>query len=761
MPRKSKKKLKSITPEAVPLSPSSIYSRREHYFVLLGLAVLIAIAFGRALGFDFMNFDVMDYLTRNRMVQAGLTWEGVKWAFTTFKTGDWHPLVWLSFMLDCQLFGVNAFGTHLINIILHGLNACLLFYVLRKYTRDFWRPVLVAAFFAVHPLRVESVVWAAERKDVLSGLFWMFCMLGYHRYAAKPSKGRMAALTGLLFLGIMTKPILVVFPFTLLLMDYWPLERFKSVKASHLVFEKIPLFLVSFFSCFMSYYAVGVANGIVSLSGLPMSDRLINAVISYARYFQKTVWPEPLAHFYPHLMRQYSMSVLAASIVLLTVLTFAVLNNVRKNPPLAVGWLWFLGALFPVIGLLQVGDQAMADRYTYIPHIGLFMAAGWGIFSKENESYFNKKILAGGFAALLFLMTGMSWRQTGFWRDAITLNQHTISVTKNNYMAHQNLAFAYTQKGDTQMAAHHYQKSLQSAPTNRDALSNLANFYLEQDKLEEAETVLLFTRGMNPNDVGALVNLGVLSALEGRVDKAIEYYNEALSRQPLFVPAHKGLAALYLKKKDKENALRRLESILELTPTDRDAHKMLGTILVSENKFEEAHRHFSTWLAQNLTDPDAHHWVGDALYHLQRYDEALPHYEQAIKLNPEKPAYYRSLGRLYGVWKRYEEALLHLNKSIELDPRYAPSYSTIGKVYFEKGDVETAIRHYQTALRLNPKLPRTHKRMADALMALNQKEEALKHYREALRLLNGKYSEVENILAQMEQRNSLSPRAGS
>lgn len=407
------------------------------YFLLIAINL---IAFGRSFNYPYIVLDDHYYLSENARITAGLTWENIRWAFTTFQTGDWQPLTWLSWIVPAQFFGLNPTVSHSINIFLHIANTLLLFVVLKKYTGAVWRSAIVAALFAIHPMRVESVVWAAERKDVLAGLFWMLSLCAYYHYAKKPSPSKMLWISLLLLSGVMAKPILIVLPILFLLLDYWPLKRFETVNRTWLWVEKIPFFLISFFSCIMTFLAACVY--MMDVEKAPFHLRVINAVLSYGDYVKKTFWPYPLAHFYPHPMEDYSRLGLAVSVFLLAGITFLVFRWHRKIPAMLVGWLWFLIVLFPMAGLIQVGKAGMADRYTYFPHIGFFIMAVW-FFSEIKSRRF--KFLLSSLVIVSFCL--LSFMQTGYWRDSAILDRHTLAVTGHNPIAQGNLQYAVLDKG--------------------------------------------------------------------------------------------------------------------------------------------------------------------------------------------------------------------------------------------------------------------------------------------------------------------------
>ncbi len=438
----ARNKLKAKEASTPVKSPSVLW-----IFALL--AFLSLTAFGRSLSYSrYINLDTEDYVTKNSHVRAGVSLEEIRWAFTTFDTGDWQPLTWISWMALDQPFGMAPSVSRAFNLSFHILTTFLLFIVLRRMTGDFWKPAFTAALFSIHPMRVESVVWVAERKDVLSGVFFMLALLAYEKYARRPSLKAMSLTVLAMAGGLMAKPVLVTLPFLLLLLDYWPLRRFETSRFSALAAEKIPLFILSAFSCVTAYIAGRSAGGMYTFDEIPLKLRLINAVICYFRYVKKTLWPYPLAHFYPHPMGDYSQAKLAAGFLTLAIIFYAVWRFRKDKPFITVGLLWFLGVLFPVMGWVQVGSAAMADRYTYLPHIGFFIAAVWLWPVKPSSR------AAAVFS--LLLLSILSFQQTGYWRSSIALNRHALETTRSNRKAKENLKYSLIKRGDVRKVFEFY-----------------------------------------------------------------------------------------------------------------------------------------------------------------------------------------------------------------------------------------------------------------------------------------------------------------
>jgi tetratricopeptide (TPR) repeat protein len=474
--------------------------------LLLGaaLALLTLAAYLPTLHNGFVNLDDGLYVTGNPHVQQGITGAGVAWALTANVANNWHPLTLLSHLLDCQLFGLDAAGHHATSLLLHLANVVLLFAVLRRLTGAVWRSAAVAALFAVHPAHVESVAWVAERKDVLSALFWLLAMAAYGRYARRPSVGRYLPVALAMALGLAAKPMVVTLPFALLLLDIWPLERL-GLGWKRLAVEKLPLLALSAASSLVTLHYQRTSLAPLGLD--PWSLRLANAAVSYTAYLGKLLLPSNLAVFYPIPLAIPAWKV-AGAVALLAILTALAVRTARKAPWLLVGWLWFLGTLVPVIGLVQVGRQAMADRYTYIPSIGLFVAIVWGIAGLVGE---RRAVLATAAAVVIALLVAGTWMQAGTWRDSVTLYRHALAVTPDNYLAHLGLAKALVAKGDGAGAAEQYRAALALRPGLIEARAGLEAVLHAEDPHHPGP--LLPTREKREKDVRRMGG----SPLPGRV----------------------------------------------------------------------------------------------------------------------------------------------------------------------------------------------------------------------------------------------------
>ena len=501
------------------------------------LLLAIAAVYWPVVGYPFTLFDDPDYVWLNPHVVAGLSWPGTIWAFTTLNFGNWHPLTWLSYMLDIRLFGMHAGVCHTVNVLFHAANTALLFWALKRMTGAVWRSALVAALFGLHPLHVESVAWIAERKDVLSTFFFMLTLLAYVRYVEKsrvqgPRSKVFYGLALLWFaLGLMSKPMLVTLPFVLLLLDYWPLKRILQLSSfKHLLLEKLPFFALSIVSCVITYLAQAAGGAVKGISVVPFGLRIENALVSYLAYLEKMVWPASLAVFYPYSWLEPASVATAA--FLLLVISGLVIFYLRRRPYLAVGWLWFLGTLVPVIGLVQIGAQALADRYTYVPLIGIFIAIAWGLGELAGNSPMRRATLTIVSVAAVAMCMRCSAVQVRFWQNTETLARHALAVTANNDNMQVLLGTALLEEGKFAEGASHLSEAVKLNPGNFRAQSNLALALADEGKIVEAIKTYRVAIGMYPREAKPHYMLGNLLSRQGNFAEAIAEYQTTLRIEP-------------------------------------------------------------------------------------------------------------------------------------------------------------------------------------------------------------------------------------
>ncbi len=563
-------------------------SRQRQQAILIGvcLAVLITAVYRPVVHAGFLNYDDDRYVTANPHVLGGLTVPGVVWAFTACHAANWHPLTWLSHALDCESFGMNAGGHHAVSVLLHVANTVLLFWVWRRMTGATWRSAWVAALFGVHPLHVESVAWVAERKDVLSGLFWLLAMGAYVRYVERPTRGRYAMVVGLYAMGLMAKPMVVTLPCALLLLDYWPLGRTRWMPSvvgtnaplgfGELIREKIPFFALAAVSCAVTIRAQGSGGAISSLDWLPLGPRMANVVVSYARYIEKAVWPSGLAAFYPY--RAWSPGAVIIAGAILVAVSGLVIRGARRQPHLVVGWFWFLGTLVPAIGLVQVGSQSMADRYTYLPLIGLLIMLCWSVPSRAMGERNLKVITCVGAAAVVVVCAALCRVQVGYWKDSETLFRRALDVTRDNWLAHNNLGLALAKRGKVEEAKEHYEQALQIKPDYAVAQNNLGLALVTLGRRQEAmghweQALRTKTDFAEPHN-----NLGNALLQDGRIDDAIWHYEQALRVNPDLAEAHCNLGVALEQAGRLQDAIGHYQQALRIKPDYADARNALARL---------------------------------------------------------------------------------------------------------------------------------------------------------------------------------------
>ena len=548
--------------------------------IFLTLALLTFVVYLPVRNHEFVRYDDDVYVTNNPEVQSGLSWQGIKWAFVTDHGANWHPLTWLSLMLDCQLFRVKPGPLHLVNVLFHIANTLLLFIVFNRMTKALWQSAFIAALFALHPLHVESVAWIAERKDVLSTLFWLLTMLAYVRYVERSSAGRYILALTFFALGLLAKPMLVTLPFVLLLLDYWPLDRFSNSRFSirNSVIEKLPFFFLSILSSVITFIVQQKGGAVFAGDIVPFNVRLANAICSYFVYIEKMFWPVRLAVLYPYSINGISLFRVLLSATILVLITVLVLYNYRRRKYLIVGWLWYLGTLVPVIGIVQMGVQAFADRYTYVPLTGLFIICAFASADLLKNVPFKKYILATSATIILLACTISTTVQLIYWKDSGLLFERALAVTENNvhilnnygnalgamgrheeaakvleqavrclpdsYEIRNNYGKALQNLGKFDEAIEQYQNALKIEPTADFARYNLSVALAAKGNFEAAIEQCRIVLAARPDDTEMHTHLGILLQNQGKLDQAIESYKKALQIDPNFQKARENLNAL-------------------------------------------------------------------------------------------------------------------------------------------------------------------------------------------------------------------------
>jgi len=733
------------------LSPFPRSGVRHRYLVpaVCGLLLLaVGLVFGQTVRHPFANYDDGEFVYENPHVAPGLTGKGIFWAFSHFEGHYWIPLCRLSSMLDCQLYGLNAGGHHLTNVLLHATTAVLLFLVLGRLTGGFWPSALVAALFAVHPLHVESVAWVTERKDMLSGLFFVLTLGAYGWYARRPfSLSRYLLLVTVFVMGLMAKPMLVTLPLVLLLLDYWPLRRMASAAdispaggerrgrfslPMRCVLDKIPLLLLVALFCGVTYWTM--SNVVASEEQLPFSWRIANALVSYVAYLSQFICPLGLAPFYPHPGTDLPLwKVIGAGVVLASI-SAGVLACRRRYPYLLVGWLWYAGMLVPVIGLVQVGAAAMADRFTYLPQIGLDVALAWGA-ADLCRSWPSRRWVCGIASASVFAaLMGCAWRQTSFWRDSETLWTHALACTSRNNVAHNNLGLALAGRDRLDEAMAHYREALEIKPSHVEALTNLGVAFARLGRFGEAMAQYRQALEIKPDAAETHYDLGVALARLGRFDEAMAHYRKALEIKPDHFEALNNLGVALARLGRLGEAIAQYRQALEIKPGYLEAHNNLGNALADGGQFDEAMAQYRQALEIKPDSVEAHNNLGRLLARLGRFGEATAQYRQAVEIKPDSAEAYNNLGRLFTRLNRFGEATAQYQKALEIEPGSAEARCNLGIAFARLGRIDEAMAQFREALKIKPELAEAHHNLGIAAARLGRFDEAVAHYRKALEL---------------------------
>ena len=697
--------------------PVMTRSRFPVWLMAALLALVTMALYWPALRFGFVNFDDPDYVTANPHVQGGLNWAGMKWAFgNTEQAAYWAPMMWLSHMLACQLFGLNPWGHHLINVLLHAANTVLVFLLFQRMTGATGRSLILAALFGWHPLRVESVAWVTERKDVLSGFFGLLALLAYVRYAEKSKVQPVAPKPGaggspqskiyygmaLVFfaLGLMSKAMLVTWPFVMLLLDYWPLKRFTIYDLRFTIWpltrEKLPFvalaavtsvvtFVVQKHGGFVATLMTQKHGGLVMpVEYLPLGARSENALISYCRYLGKLFWPTDLAAFYPHPGYWPMGQVLLASGVILGITVLFIVMRGRY-PFILMGWLWYCGTLVPVIGLVQAGRVAMADRFTYVPSLGVLVIVIWGAYELTRRWRYQEVVLSVLGWAVVILCLGLTRHQLGYWQDSEGLYRHTLEVSENNYLAHNNLGATLMEKGQVDEAISQYQEAIR----------------------------------LKSDYAGYQYNLGVALNKKGRINEALRQFQEAIRLAPDYAEACNNLGSVLMAKGQTDEAISQFQRAIRLRPDYVEAHYNLGIALGRKGQINEAIGQFQEAVRLNPDYAEAHYSLGAAFDRKGQIEAAISQYREVIRLEPDYADAHNNLGIIFGRKDQTDEAICQFQEVVRLKPNDAEAHYNLGVALIEKGQVNEAINQFQEAIRLKPDYAEARDNLANALAMKN------------------------------------------
>lgn len=652
--------------------------------ICFGLAAITWIVFGQSLGFDFVNYDDSFYVYQNHWVSDGLTRAGLIRAFTHPLVGNWHPLTSISLMLDATFFGLKPGGYHFVNVLLHTTAVLLLFLVLKSMTGATWRSAFVAALFAIHPLRAESVAWISERKDVLSANFFFLALWAYVRYARSRSLGRYLLLAAFFALGLLSKAMLVTLPFLLLLLDYWPLRRFpapgssghdssdqKSLTVSRLILEKLPLVALVVAASIATILAQKLA--LEAAQDWPLRWRIDNALVTVWVYLRQMVWPTQLAVFYPHPRGHLSLSLGTLAVVALLLVSSAGFLWRKKCPYFLTGWFWYLGMLVPVVGLVQVGWQAHADRYTYLPQIGIYLLLTWGVADLTARWRWRRFLLASAAGVVIAVLMTVAHAQTSLWSDSVRLWTHTLASTTDNDVAERGLGTALLKVGRIDDAIAHDRAALRIRPGDANGLTNLANALLQKKDFTEAIQHYREVVRLRPNESEVRRNLGKALVQNGAAEEGIVEFKEAL----------------------------------RFRPNDSDAAYSLGNIFLEQGRTEEAIAYFRKAIEANAQNVAAHYNLAIALSRNVEVEEAIAEFKTTLRLQPQHADAHNNLAIALLKQSRIPEAIEQWKQALQLQPANADIHNNLAVAFLRQDQLAAAVAEWRETLRLQPEKPGT------------------------------------------------------
>lgn len=691
----------------------TVFSRHRSLFVILLLFFTLAV-YWQVSGHEFVHFDDDVYITENALVRDGFSRDGLLWAFNIGggEAFHWHPLTWLSHMMDCELFGLDSGMHHLMNVLFHVLNVFLLFLLVHKMTGAAGKSLFVAALFALHPINVDSVAWAAERKNLLSTSFWMLAMLAYGYYVLRPGVARYFPVIAMFILGLLAKPMLVTLPFVLLLMDYWPLKRFsltvnkkrggkdnramslflyQGVSFTRLIIEKLPLFALSGLSVLFSMTSLQ-HGGVVADSALsPMGLRLQNAITSYSAYMLKSLVPVNLTFFYPYPDAVALWAVLGSLGFVLLITVWAIRLSIRA-PYVLIGWLWFLGTLVPVLGIVQVGLwPAIAERWAYVPLIGLYVIVAWGVPDCLRRLRSAKTFLPACAVILLVLFAGMTWKQIGYWKNDVTLFSHGVRVNPGNFVAHANLGKAYGEQGRVRDAIYHFEQAVAVNPNDVMVLKNLGRIHHEHGDADAAIRYYSQAAGYSPDDVQARYALGCVYAEQERTDEAIEEFLSILNLDDRHAGVHYSLGVLFAKKGEMNKAIEYLTAGLNIDPADAGSHSALGVIMMNKGRVDDAIGHFQEASRIQPDNPRIRNHLDAALEYREKRNANIAALEQKLQGNPNDFDSLSKLTLLYSTNNENTKALDSLFRMKEIKPDNPDVYYNIACIYAREHKIDQAV----------------------------------------------------------------------
>ena len=698
------------------------------------LALAVWVVFGQTVRYDFINYDDDTIVYENPAVTRGLDLDEIGRVFTQESGRDsWFPITDVSHMIDWQLYGPNAGGHHLTNVLLHAATAILLFLVLQTLTGAAWRSAFVAAVFAVHPLRVESVAWVAERKDVLSGFFFMLALVAWGRYAQQrreslvPGAGREVSdgplshgmpiwkpalramdprhwkasyCWALVFFvaGLLSKSMIVTLPVVFLVLDFWPLRRFRTSSFAELLLEKWPFFLISAAGCAVT--VLTQRHVVLAVHQFTLPWRLGNALMAYVDYLGHMIYPAGLGLLYPHPPSQLPLVRVCLSVVVLLAVSAGAVIGRRKYPYLMAGWFWYLIMFLPVIDIMQTGDQARADRYTYLPQIGLYIAVAWGMAELLRRVPYRQALLGCAAAVVLAALLAGAYIQTTYWKSSISIWTRTLSRWPQSYIAHCNLGIALADQGDVTGAVYHFNQALQINPEDAKSINNLGKVLTSQGKPDAAIQDFHHALQLEPDDVKILNNLSVALADEGKVNDAVQDLERALQLKPEYAEAFYNLGNIYASRADYDDAAQNYQEALDINPDFAEARCNLGLTLAKHGKLDDAIEEYEQAIRLKPNYLDALNDLGGAYAARGDTNEAVECYRQAVQLKPDDPNTLNNLGVALARLGKLADAIRYFNRAVQLNPNDASSQNNLGITLANQGKMDEAIQHLQEALYL-------------------------------------------------------------
>ena len=739
--------------------------------LLVALCAATLAVYRPVLGHQFLNYDDDFYITRNASLRLGLGAPGLRWAFTTTHGANWFPLTWLSWLADVQVHGLAAPAFLSTNVLLHTLATAVLFLVLVRLTGATGRSAFVAGVFALHPLHVESVAWAASRKDVLSGLLFMLVLAAYAAYVRAPSTARYLAVSVLLALGLMAKPTLVTLPFVLLLLDAWPLRRLQDEsgrldgpRVRRALLEKVPLLALAAASSVVTYLAQRAGGAVSAGEVFSPRARLANALVSYVAYLRQAFWPQGLAVFYPHPGETLTVTAAAGALVLLVLITGVLLRTWRAQPAPAVGWLWYLGTLVPVIGLVQVGQQARADRYTYLPLIGVALAVAWGLGTPLGR--IGRQVPAALGTVVLAALALVASRQVRVWHDSATVFAHALRVTGENAVARLNLGLALLDAGRVSEAQAHLEEAVRLQPGSAEGRGALAEAWARQSRVVEAREAFGAALRLDPslsrvhNGYGRLLaeqgetgeaivhlreaialdpayaepynNLGAIRSAQGAASEALEYFRKAVALDPGYAEAHANWGRVHLARGEAAEAAERFRMAAALRPPAGDLLTSWGLALSRTGDFAGAASRLREAVALRPQDGLARAGLALALANQGRLAEALPQFEQAAALVPRDAETLTSWGMALDGLGRTDEAVVRYRAALAADPSYAEAHNALGMALGNRGALVEAAAHFREAVARRPDLAGAWNNWGLVLAQQGRLDEAIARFRTAV-----------------------------